>query len=78
MSPIFKQNDGFTFRVFSNEESRLYIYVLKGKKEAKIWLEPVIKLQYNKGYWLHEINKILLIVNETKNEFKQKYYQYIG
>lgn len=77
MSPIFR-NNSFTFRVFSNEENRLYIYVVKGKKEAKIWLEPVIKLQYNKGYWKREINKILLIVNEIKDEFKQKYYQYIG
>lgn len=36
MSPKFKQEDGFVFRIFSNEEERMHIHVVKAENEAKI------------------------------------------
>jgi len=77
MSPLFKEENGFAFRIFSNEEDRMHIHVFKDKNEAKIWLEPEIKLEYNVGFKQQEIKKILIIVKEYEDEFKQKYRGYI-
>ena len=77
MSPLFKEENGFAFRIFSNEETRMHIHVLKDNNEAKIWIEPDIKLEYNNGFKPQEIKKILVIVNENEEEFKQKYREYI-
>jgi hypothetical protein len=77
MSPLFKEENGFAFRIFSNEENRMHIHVLKDNNEAKIWLEPDIKIEYNNGFKLQEIKKVLLIVKENEEEFKQKYREYI-
>lgn len=37
MSPKFLEENGFTFRVFSNEEERIHIHVFKDVNEAKFW-----------------------------------------
>ena len=77
MSPLFKEENGFSFRIFSNEESRMHIHVLKDNNEAKIWLEPEIKLEYNYGFKRQDIKKILILVKDNEAEFK-KYREYIG
>ena len=40
MSPKFRQEDGFVFKIYSNEEERKHIHVVKAEYEAKFWLEP--------------------------------------
>ena len=42
MSPKFKEQNGFVFKIFSNEEARIHIHIIKAEKEAKYWLEPDI------------------------------------
>jgi len=78
MSPLFKEENGFAFRIFSNEEDRMHIHVLKDKNEAKVWLEPEIKIEYNFGFKQQEIKRIMKIVKENEEEFKQKYREFIG
>ena len=56
----------------------MHIHVLKDNNDAKIWLEPEIMLEYNYGFKPREIKKILVIVKENEEEFKQKYREYIG
>jgi len=34
MSPLFKEENGFSLRIFSNEEDRMHIHVLKDTDEA--------------------------------------------
>jgi len=78
MSPLFKEENGFAFRIFSNEEDRMHIHVLKDNNEAKVWLEPEIKIEYNFGFKQQEIKRIMKIVKENEEEFKQKYREFIG
>ena len=40
MNPIFKMEEGFIFEIYSNEEERMHIHVVKAENEAKFWLEP--------------------------------------
>ena len=57
MSPKFKQEDGFVFKIYSNEEERMHIHVVKAENEAKFWLEPQIELAENYGFGNKELKK---------------------
>ena len=35
MSPVFKRESEYTFKIYSNEEERMHIHVLYDNKEAK-------------------------------------------
>lgn len=50
MSPKFKEINGFVFKIYSNEEKRMHIHVVKAENEAKYWLEPNIELAENFGF----------------------------
>lgn len=50
MSPVFRREDGYCFKIFSNEEERRHIHVVKADCEAKFWLEPSVELAENYGF----------------------------
>ena len=35
MSPKFKEQNGFVFKIFSNEEARIHIHIIKAEKDLK-------------------------------------------
>jgi len=78
MSPTFKNDKGFRFSIFSNEESRMHVHIFKDNKSAKIWLEPVLEFAENKGFSEKELKKIMEIVRKNEDDFKAKYKAHIG
>ena len=56
MSPKFKEINGFVFKIYSNEEKRMHIHVVKAENEAKYWLEPNIELAENFGFNTKELS----------------------
>jgi len=78
MSPIFRNENGYRFSIFSNEEKRMHVHVYKGKNHAKIWLEPVVELSENRGFSEKELNNILKITKKNEEDFKTKYKAHIG
>ena len=92
MSPKFRQEDGYTFKIYSNEEERKHIHVVKAEYEAKFWLEPNIELAYEAKFWLEpnielaenygfntkDLKKITQIIEQYGNEFKQQFAAHIG
>ena len=78
MSPVFLREDGFRFKIYSNEESRLHIHVIKGDCEAKYWLEPHIELACNYGFARHELSRIEQLINQHGNDFKEQFRRHIG
>ena len=78
MSPIFRRENGYAFKIFSNEEERMHIHVVAGGHEAKFWLEPIIELAKNTGFPEHELNQIQKIVEKNADRFKEQYQQHIG
>jgi len=58
MSPVFKRENEYTFKIYSNEEERLHIHVTHERREAKYWLEPEVELAKNTGFSEHELNRI--------------------
>ena len=78
MSPKFRKEDGFVFKIYSNEEERMHVHVVKAENEAKFWLEPGIELAENFGFNNKEIKKITKMVETYGNEFKQQFAAHIG
>lgn len=78
MSPIFRRQDGYVFKVFSNEEARIHIHVIKAEKEAKFWLEPKIEISVNYGFNNRELKAIEKIINENADDFKTQFIRHIG
>ena len=78
MSPKFKEQNGFVFKIYSNEEERMHIHVLKAENEAKYWLEPIIELAENFGFNSKELNYIEKILKENGDDFKIKFARHTG
>ena len=69
MSPVFRRESEYTFKIYSNEEERLHIHVIHDRCEAKYWLEPKLELAKNTGFSEHELNRI---------RFKEQFRQHVG
>ena len=78
MIPTFRRENGYAFKIYSNEEERMHIHVVKDDNEAKFWLEPTIEVAYKGGFSQNEINKIQHIVKLYADYFKQQYQSHIG
>ena len=78
MSPVFRRENEFTFKIYSNEEERMHIHVIYNGKEAKYWLEPQVELARNAGIPDHKLNEIKKIVDKYAERFKQQFRDHIG
>ena len=77
MSPVFRRESEYTFKIYSNEEVRMHIHVLYNGKEAKYWLEPQVELAKNRGIPEHKLNEIKKIVEKYADNFKEQFRQHI-
>ena len=78
MSPKFKEINGFVFKIYSNEELRMHIHVVKAENEAKYLLEPDIELAENFGFSSKELSFIEKILKENGDDFKIKFARHTG
>lgn len=78
MSPKFKEINGFVFKIYSNEELRMHIHVVKAENEAKYWLEPDIELAENFGFSSKELSFIEKILKGNGDDFKIKFARHTG
>ncbi len=77
MSPKFLEQGGFEFKIYSREEDRSHIHILKDGNKAKFWLEPVVELAENKGFKEHELSKIEKIIKQNEEDFKSKFSKHL-
>ena len=78
MSPVFRRESEYTFKIYSNEEERLHIHVIHDRCEAKYWLEPKVELAKNTGFSEHELNRIKKLVEKHADRFKEQFRQHVG
>ena len=76
MSPTVLRIKNYRFYFFSREERRKHIHVYCTKGEAKIWLEPEIAVAQYYKLSEKEINDILEIVKEHKDEFIESWKEH--
>ena len=70
MSPKFKELNGFVFKIYSNEEKRMHIHIVKAENEAKFWLEPEIELAENFGFNSKELSFIEKYLENMETNLK--------
>jgi hypothetical protein len=59
--------DGYIFRFYSSDIFEPpHVHVIKAENVAKIWLQP-ITVQYNRGYKVSELNKIIRLTRRNQN-----------
>ena len=78
MSPVFRRESEYTFKIYSNEEERMHIHVICNGKEAKYWLEQEVELVKNTGIPEHKLSEIRKIVEKYADTFKQQFRDHIG
>ncbi|MDR0792766.1 MAG: DUF4160 domain-containing protein [Chitinophagaceae bacterium] len=78
MSPRFLEKNGYIYKIYSREESRMHIHIIHNNKKAKCWLEPKVEIAENNGFKEHQIKEILQIVKENEQEFKEKWKAHLG
>ena len=78
MSPVFRRESEYTFKIYSNEEERMHIHVICGAHEAKYWQEPTVELAKNTGISEHKLSEIKKIVERNADRFKEQYREHIG
>jgi len=71
--------EGFRFFFFSNEGNEPpHVHVEKDNALAKYWLTPTVTLAKSYGYNSVELNKMLKLVEQNSELFKEKWYGYFG
>ena len=78
MSPTVFRYKGYRFFFFSLEESRIHIHVHAGNCEAKFWIQPEIEVSHNYGFGQKEMNELLNIVKEHKDEIIKAWKEHFG
>lgn len=78
MSPVFRREREYIFKIYSNEEERMHIHVIHNGHEAKYWLEPQVELAENDGIPNERLTRIKKIIERHADRFKQQYKEHIG
>ena len=78
MSPTVFREKGYRFFFLSNEEDRMHIHVTCEKGEAKYWLEPIIALSDYHGLNKKELNQLLKMVMEHRDELIEAWQKHFS
>jgi hypothetical protein len=71
--------NGLRFFFYSNENNEpIHVHVTKGSANGKIWLEPVIRVEYLIGFNNAEEKDILDAVNTNYEQFKKRWNEYFS
>ena len=78
MSPVFRRENEYTFKIYSNEEERMHIHVICGGHEAKVLAGAQRGIGQNTGIPEHKLSEIKKIVEKYADSFKEQFRQHIG
>ena len=78
MSPTVFRYKGYRFFFFSREEKRIHIHVFCADGEAKFWIFPEIELEKKYGLTEKQINEVINIIENHKDEIKKAWEKHFG
>lgn len=66
----------FKFGFYANDHDPIHVHVTKADAEARIELEPEVRLDWNRGFKPKEIKKILTIADTFSDELKAAWIEF--
>ena len=66
----------FKFCFYSNDHEPMHVHVTKGDCEARVFLVPEVKLDWNRGFKAQEIKKILMLTEKYCDDLKEAWIDY--
>ena len=76
--PLALQVGPYRFLFFSSDRGEpIHIHVKRDRQLAKFWLNP-IRLEKNRGFKEHELNKIAMILQENKEVIIEAWNDYFN
>jgi len=68
---------GFKFSFWSNENDEpIHVHVFKGGAAAKFWIQPEIRLAWNKGFKIAQLRRILTILQDQQDAIQEAWKNY--
>lgn len=67
---------GLRFFFYSEEHTPIHVHVVKGDDDAKIEIEPKIRLIYNRGLKQGDVKKALKLAKIYKTEIIEAWHKY--
>lgn len=70
---------GLRFFFYSNENNEpVHVHVTKNNANGKIWLEPLVRIEYLIGFTHSEENDILSTIQTYSGNFKKQWNEFFG
>ena len=64
--------EGFKFSFWSNENAEpIHVHVYKAGAGAKFWIQPEIRLAWNKGFKIAQLRRILTILEDQQDAIQE-------
>jgi hypothetical protein len=79
--PIVFTYKGYRFFFFSNEgdpHEPIHIHVRKESKLAQFWLGPPVQLAESRGFPAKELNRIVKMIDNRRNEIEEAWDEYFN
>jgi hypothetical protein len=62
---------------FSNENAEPpHVHAIRDNSEAKFWLNPVARLEWNTGFPGHELTRIRKIIEKNREYLLEKWHEH--
>lgn len=78
MSPTVFFHKKYRFFFNSREETRKHIHVATSDGTAKFWIEPIVSLADFHNMSARELNEIMKLVEEQKNEINNAWNKHFA
>lgn len=70
--------EGFKFRFYSSDiHEPPHMHVIRGEKEAKVWLQPV-EVEYSHGYNQAELNRIARLTHRHQERLLEVWNEHFA
>lgn len=79
--PVVLRDRGFRLYFYANEGNPLeppHVHAERGDAEAKVWLQPEVKLAYNDGFSAAALRDVLELVTVNRSRLEQAWHEFFG
>lgn len=67
----------YAFRFYAADiDEPPHVHVVRDKAQSKFWLEPVVRLEWQRGFRQHELNEARKLIEEHQTFLLEKWNEY--